>query len=403
MPFPSAAWARPGMPAPHLVARAARWAGTAALAWAATGTTPWALALANPQPAAAQPRFNDSGQVRCVNPQTASDIPCDGTGQDGASGRDLSAPSSKDGQAGFSFVKIAADGRALPRNATTWDCVQDQVTGLMWEVKTRDRGLRDRNKTYTQRGDGSAREASVFASAVNASGLCGHQDWRLPSHAELLSLVDFSRLSPAPTIDAKWFPNSVAADHWTDTPSLDFGAGARAHWVVGFARGDTGTGRSDLEPPAALRVRLVRGVPLPPTAGRFLLQAGEARDPLTGLVWRRCAEGTTWDGSQCVGTPLRLSWGDALAHAGAAAAADGLPWRLPNAKELASLTHEQAPTPPRVDTLAFPGTSYAHPFWSATHAGPFGQEARAIGFDVGNLGVQLHEATHHVRLVRSAP
>ena len=61
------------------------------------------------------------------------------TAQDGMKGRDANAATNinDDGRLGFSFT------------AVNGGCVQDNVTGLMWEVKTTDGGLRDWTKTYT--------------------------------------------------------------------------------------------------------------------------------------------------------------------------------------------------------------------------------------------------------------
>ena len=118
--------------------------------------------------------------------------------QDGMVGRDVSNADSSDGKLGFSYTKIDANGSALPVSATSWSCVKDNITGLMWEVKTADGGLRDMNKTYThyddatqaQKYDGSAwvnpTQAEIdaatntrgFVTAVNAASMCGHADWR---------------------------------------------------------------------------------------------------------------------------------------------------------------------------------------------------------------------------------
>ncbi len=54
-----------------------------------------------------------------------------------------------------SYTKIANNGTDLPDSAvlgsgaTDWACTRDDTSGLIWEVKTGDGGLRDANKTYT--------------------------------------------------------------------------------------------------------------------------------------------------------------------------------------------------------------------------------------------------------------
>lgn len=50
-----------------------------------------------------------------------------------------------DGYADFRLTKLDMDGNELPADATDWSCVRDHVTGALWEVKTDDGGLHDRN------------------------------------------------------------------------------------------------------------------------------------------------------------------------------------------------------------------------------------------------------------------
>jgi hypothetical protein len=152
--------------------------------------------------------------------------------QDGMVGLDVTSSGSSDGKLGFSY-SIVNGG-----------CVKDNITGLTWEVKTVDGGLRDKNKTYTNYGDGSATEASKFVEAVNAAGLCGYSDWRLPSVDELQTLVDYSVSGLGTTIDTTWFANSQAQPYWSSTPFVgspyvafivDFSTGAISY----SNRGDT--------------------------------------------------------------------------------------------------------------------------------------------------------------------
>ncbi len=119
-------------------------------------------------------------------------------------------------------------------------CVRDNVTGLMWEVKTADDGLRGWDQTYTNY-DSAASEQKIdsatnvlskptqdeidaptnsvgFKNAVNATNLCGFNDWRLPTLEELQSIVNNGVTSPGPTIDATWFPNTKPLEFWSSSP-----------------------------------------------------------------------------------------------------------------------------------------------------------------------------------------
>ena len=89
--------------------------------------------------------------------------------QDGMVGRDVSNPDSSDGKLGFSYTKLDASGNALPASAATWVCVKDNITGLTWEIKTADGGLRYKAWTYTNYDDNRSGDASEFAAAVNAT------------------------------------------------------------------------------------------------------------------------------------------------------------------------------------------------------------------------------------------
>jgi len=51
----------------------------------------------------------------------------------------------------------------------------------------------------------------AFVTTVNAAGLCGVNDWRMPTREELHSLVDYSITSLGPTIDKTYFPNTVSS------------------------------------------------------------------------------------------------------------------------------------------------------------------------------------------------
>jgi hypothetical protein len=323
--------------------------------------------------AAPLPTLNDTGLKKCVVFDDVSSnyvftTACAGTGQDGEYGRDATAGSNADGRAGFSFVKIGASGEALPKNAPAWSCVRDKATGLMWELKTDDGGPRDKDLLFTNWGDGRPGDASAYPGSVNAAGLCGANDWRMPTRIELESLLDFSVPFPGARIDTRWFPNSPDSIHWSSTVADVNGGGPYYRWAVSYYAsnqyvlgsfwygGEYGN----------FSVRLVRqGKPAPAT--RWVVRAGGAEilDKTTRLVWRRCAEGQTWTGNTCSAVPTTfLSMYDAIDHAKAQAQATGKSWRLPNPKELSTLVDTRFKFP-AIDTVLFPGF-YASQYLTST-------------------------------------
>ena len=196
--------------------------------------------------------------------------------QDCNQGRDATHDDDSDGHAGFSFTKLDSNGNALDASATDWSCVQDNVTGLIWEVKTDDGGLRDADDRYnwyntdpaTNGGfEGYADDdgnicygynasdpatycnTEAFAARVNAVGLCGATDWRLPDIEELRSIVDYSRYGPS--IDTDYFPNTPSGVYWSASP---FAYNSNLVWLLAFLYGYDG----DYSRDAKFRVRLVR-------------------------------------------------------------------------------------------------------------------------------------------------
>lgn len=138
------------------------------------------------------------------------------------------------------YVTLDENGRPFsdqsrPYPLQPWNCVQSTKTGLMWEVKTTQPGLRNAKHAYTwyhpdtniNRGKpgvanggkctDSGCDIYAYVQAVNVSKLCSFDDWRLPTRDELLTLVDTKAVYPRPTIDIDAFPNTIDSYYWTVT------------------------------------------------------------------------------------------------------------------------------------------------------------------------------------------
>lgn len=155
-------------------------------------------------------------------------------GQDALTGRDVTDNDDRDGVAGFSFTKLGGAGEPLPSNAAEWSCIKDNTTGLIWESKKGKglgvgaAGLHSADDRFTNVYANDTANASCFAfefsnpdatcyvesfvARVNAEGLCGITDWRLPVFPELESLVNYG--NPDVAIDTAYFPNTILNDHY---------------------------------------------------------------------------------------------------------------------------------------------------------------------------------------------
>lgn len=205
--------------------------------------------------------FNDTGITIGGNFPTGNNNSCIGETvayQDCSHGRDNSDNDNSNGIAGFDFTKLDTNGDDLAANASTWSCVRDNTTGLIWEVKTTDGGLRDRSHLYSsydarfsngdstndssdmgsdsvwagpvdtgansvQNNCGDANEVCTterYVSSVNSAGLCGENDWRLPTVNELQDMANLGQRRPS--IDRGYFPNQsgngAASFVWSSTP-----------------------------------------------------------------------------------------------------------------------------------------------------------------------------------------
>lgn len=226
---------------------------------------------------------NSNSELECsiqpvVPTQTNDGYDADGYiipgGQDALYGRDFSQDDDGDGHAGFSYTKIDSSGVPLADqsqnfNTNPWTCVKDNVTGLIWEVKTTS-GLQSNTHLYTwynstgvndggdhgvgdtglgtttgfesgevssgsdDCGNAARCDTEKYTADVNALNICGetNNDWRLPNYQELLSIVNYNGTNPA--IDVIYFPNSGnSLAYWSSTP---YYLGTSA-WHVNFSSG----------------------------------------------------------------------------------------------------------------------------------------------------------------------
>lgn len=162
------------------------------------------------------------------------------------------------------------------RTVAAGACVEDTVTGLVWEVKSDVAGLHDWRNTYSwfnpdeanneldYRGlphggecSGSQCDTWEFLRTVNKAGHCGYFDWRMPTRNELMSISDLRKTDHPPTANLDYFPFMQADEYWT---GFDYGMQYQSAWAWNFFYGHD---RVDWKKSPKF-VRLVRG-----TAGKL--------------------------------------------------------------------------------------------------------------------------------------
>ena len=132
----------------------------------------------------------------------------------------------------------------------------------------------------------------------------------------------------------------------------------------------------------------------------YSADGSEVTDTGTGLIWRRCSEGQTWSGSTCTGTAATYTQDNAFLRAKTEATSSGKAWRVPNVKELSSITKLGEAGNPSIDTTAFPATP-SDSFWSSSPDVTLTSHAWAVKFDYGYVGIGGRSNSYlYVRLVR---
>jgi hypothetical protein len=135
---------------------------------------------------------------------------------------------------------------------------------------------------------------------------------------------------------------------------------------------------------------------------RFVAKAdGTALDKKTGLIWKRCMEGYSWNGSSCTGSAGLATWQSALQQAAASTFAGSSSWRLPNMRELASIA-ERGCVNPQVNLTVFPNMPTVF-IWSATPSAQSAQNAWTGGSGFQNNLDHPKTNAYGVLLVRDAP
>ena len=272
-------------------------------------------------------KLPDTGQAKCyqaVSPY--GEIPCPAPGE----------PLAQDGSYNINPLSYTDNG-----NGT----VTDNNTGLMWQKQ-------DDGQTYNWYVASGTYDATYNPTSQDVCGslnLGDHLDWRLPTKKELVSIVDYDyRNYPWPAMDTTYFPNAKWFDYWSSTTRAYYPVYA---WYVHFYGGTVYFGDKYNR---YNYVRCVRG-------GRYPDQSfvdnedGTVTDNVTGLIWQQ-------------GEPGCMTWDSALSYCEGLSLGGHSDCRLPNIKEIESLSDDER-SHPAIDTNFFPNaytSCNALGYWSST-------------------------------------
>ena len=330
-------------------------------------------------------RLSDSGQTTCYN--NTVKITCPGSGDPfyGQDGSYLIDPPA--------YTKLGATGGTLPASATSWVAVKDNVTGLVWEVKT----TGNKNTTF------NLANAGAYATGLT---LAGRSDWRLPTLKELNSIADLR--SSLPAVYTAYFNNTYSsttkpAFYWssdqrtafpTTTPpfpyewGMDFNYGYDDYYLN---TGDYYVRAVASPTPMALSNSGYETYPslttYSSTSNLVDNEDGTVTDTSTGLMWK-----------QAQATETEKVWKTALSDCQGLLFLGYSDWRLPSLKELHSIV-DYTYYDPAIDPLFFPYTKKSG-YWSSTTDIKDVSNACYLNFKAGADGWHLKSSSHYVRAVR---
>jgi len=354
----------------------------------------------------------DTGQTKCYD--NTGEISCPDPG-DPFYGQDAQYQGPQ-----RSYTKLGYGGGELSDSATQedgWIMTRDNVTGLIWEIKTDDGSIHDKDNYYTWCDDNSdtnggyqgacdgSNDTKDFIAALNSANFGGYSDWRLPTIKELASLVNSNiPYLECAVVDKAYFPNMICSDYWSCTSDLDDNTWA---FIVDMFNGTIRTHYKDNIFGFVIAVRSDKPISVPQFTDNH---DGTITDRMNGLMWQKCTMGRTYDEfTEGCGawTTATFNWKEALEACENCSLAGYNDWRLPNRNELLSIV-DYSKSYPAVNTDYFPLSQYYYGYyWSSSTNSSYPEKAQAVDFGSGYVPCGEHSGFSkvgyhfYVRCVRS--
>jgi len=313
------------------------------------------------------------------------------------------------------YTKLDGSDKALADGADSWVMLRDNVTGLIWEMKTDDGTIHDKDSTYywydsnpaTNGGNagtpGDGNNTENYIKTLNDAKFGGFIDWRLPTMKELCTIIFEDMPPPWPTINTNYFPNTLSAFYWSSTTVAIYTDDA---WGVGFTNGFDFYAHKYSGP---RYVRVVRGGQSGSLGNLAIglfdtVDSGYSDDVSSEAhIYTDNGDGTVTDTStglvwQQAGSTNEMIWEQALAYCARLNLGGYTDWRLPTIKELRSLVDYNC-YKPAINTTYFPGTVSSF-YWSSTTYAGNTLFAWGVKFHYGD-GFCIQKGYHkYVRAVR---
>lgn len=249
--------------------------------------------------------------------------------------------------------------------------ITDSITGLMWQ--------------QTDGGEMTVENAAMYCDSLT---LGGYTDWRLPTPHEAFSILNHQNNNPA--LDIKVFTKTTAEYWWTSAKQVN---DATKIWVTNAGGGIGNHQKTETVSAGGtkkIHTRAVRDVKAPATVPNHFTDNGDGTitDNLTNRQWQKITPDTP------------MTWEEALMYAEGLTLAGASDWRLPNIKELQSLSDENQLSP-SVQTSYFT-TIGVKKYWSSTSLPNQSTRAWYLNTQFGITTYDLKTAGNYVICVRGS-